>query len=145
LERLILSRSGAPTLKESCPHGLESVIAKLLAPTPAERYASALAIREDLERFRSGELTHAEQEGWPRLADEAETRRTQPPADAHEDETRRTSDPQAKDARVPARRLGSKAGRYAAVALLVLVLGIVGNESRIGAAADKLAAAAATQ
>ena len=38
LERLILARSGAPSLSESCPRGLESVIAKLFAPTPAERY-----------------------------------------------------------------------------------------------------------
>jgi serine/threonine-protein kinase len=84
LERLILSRTGAPPLNESCPHGLESIIAKLLAPNANERYASALAIREDLERFRSSEVTHAEQEGWPRPAhgpaDEAATRRT-PPVD----------------------------------------------------------------
>jgi serine/threonine protein kinase/tetratricopeptide (TPR) repeat protein len=149
LERLILARSGAPSLNESCPRGLESVIAKLLAPTPAERYPTPQAIREDLERFRSGETTHAEQEGWPRLADEVETRRTQPPADApdaEDDKTRRTSNPQTKQARPPARPLlGTKTRRYAAAVLLVLVLGIVGHESRIGAAADKVAAAAATQ
>src|SRR5262245_42611344 len=65
LERLILSRGSVPSLNGSSPHGLESIIAKLLAPTPAERYASAQAIREDLTRLPSGEPTQAEQEGWP--------------------------------------------------------------------------------
>src|SRR5499433_367842 len=74
LERLILSRQGAPSLNGSCPSGLESIIAKLLAPVPADRYQSAQAIRLDLERFRSGQPTEAEQEGWPnRITDEPET------------------------------------------------------------------------
>ena len=72
------------------------MIAKLLAPTPAERYPTPQDIREDLERFRSGEKTHAEQEGWPRLADDVETRRTKPAAppetpETDGDKTRRTS------------------------------------------------------
>ena len=107
LERLILSRTGAPPLNESCPHGLESIIAKLLAPNANERYASAQAIREDLERFRSSEVTHAEQEGWPRPADgpadEAATRRT-PPVDHDNEKTRRTSKPQSTNSAVIDRR-----------------------------------------
>src|SRR5215470_5812089 len=38
LERVILSRNGAPSLNGSCPTGLESIIAKLLAPGVADRY-----------------------------------------------------------------------------------------------------------
>src|SRR5262245_17212619 len=149
LERLILGRSGAPSLSESCPRGLESVIAKLLAPTPAERYSTPQGIREDLERFRAGEKPLAEQEGWPRLAGDVETRRTRPSADTSEsedDKTRRTSNPQTKPARPPARPLlGTKTRRWAAAVLLVLVIGIVGNESRTGTAADTVASAAAMQ
>jgi hypothetical protein len=127
---------------------LESVIAKLLAPTPAERYPTPQDIREDLERFRSGEKTHAEQEGWPRLADDVETRRTKPAdrPETEDDKTRRTSPPETERARPPARPLlGTKVRRWAAAVLLVLLLGIVGNESRIGTAADRVRSAAATQ
>jgi serine/threonine protein kinase len=148
LERLILARGGAPSLNESCPRGLESVIAKLLAPTPAERYPTPQAIREDLERFRSGEKTQAEQEGWPRLAGDVETRRTKPagPPQTEDDQTRRTSNPKTPRVRPPVRPLlGTKMRRWAAAVLMVVFLGIVGNESRIGTAADRVASAAATQ
>src|SRR5206468_1036916 len=109
-----------------------SVLSKLLAPTPAERYGSAQAIREDLERLRSGAQTQAEREGWPRTADQAETRRTQPPTDADEEKTRRTSKPQSPQS--PQSKVGDTRGRrlfttkvrrFAVVALLVVVLGIV--------------------
>src|SRR5689334_17953878 len=142
LEHLILSRTGAPPLNESCPHGLESIIAKLLAPNVADRYPSAQTIREDLERFRSSEVTHAEQEGWPRAADavdEAATRRTTPPIDNDDEKTRRTSKPEhinppATNGGHSSRRrlLGTKLGRYAAGILLVLLLGVVGNEIWVG-------------
>src|SRR5262245_4782083 len=122
LERLILSRSGAPPLNGSCPRGLEAVIAKLLAPAPAERYRSALAIREDLERFKSNQPTQAEQEGWPnRSIDEAQTRRTQPPPNIDEEKTRRTSTPadpskmKAAVASAASRLAGKKIRRIAAV------------------------------
>ena len=49
LERLILSRQSAPSLNGSRPAALESIIAKLSAPTPAERYPNVKAIREDLD------------------------------------------------------------------------------------------------
>jgi hypothetical protein len=148
LERLILARGGAPSLNESCPRGLEAVIAKLLAPTPAERYPTAQDIREDLERFRSGEKTHAEQEGWPRVGEDLETRRTKPaaPPEPEDDKTRRTSLPETERSRSPVRPLlGTKMRRWGALVLLVFFLGIVVNESRIGTAADSVASAAATQ
>jgi serine/threonine protein kinase len=149
LERLILSRTGAPPLNESCPHGLESIIAKLLAPNANERYASAQAIREDLERFRSSEVTHAEQEGWPRPAqapaDEAATRRT-PPVDNDDEKTRRTSKPQTTKGRWIGRSLlGTKTARYAVAILFVLLIGIVGNEIWVGRAASEIAASVATR
>ena len=147
LERLILSRAGAPSLNGSCPHGLESVIAKLLAPTPAERYGSAQGIREDLERLRSRQLTQAEQEGWPRAADEAKTRRTQPTLSTDEEKTRRTVKSQNNNAVTPGRRriVSTKARRFVVAALIFFVLGIVANDIWVGNDASAVAASVATR
>jgi serine/threonine protein kinase/tetratricopeptide (TPR) repeat protein len=94
LEQLILSRRPPPSLHERCPIGLQAVLAKLLGPAPGDRYESAQAIREDLERFQASAPTHAEQEGWPgRAADEPVTRRTRPAAEPQDDTTRRTRPP----------------------------------------------------
>ena len=83
LERLILARRPPPSLTEQCPPGLAAVVSRLLDPSPAERYANAREIREDLERFKGGQQTVAEQEGWPaRAYDDAATRRTSPVAPA---------------------------------------------------------------
>ena len=91
LERQILSRVPPPSLADHCPVGLQAVVAKLLGPTPIDRYESAGAIREDLERFRSDEQTRAVQEGWPgRAADEQATRRTRSAGDDADEATRRT-------------------------------------------------------
>jgi hypothetical protein len=80
LERLIRSRVPPLPLTGRCPASLESVIARLLGPRPGMRYAHAHAVREDLERFKSGKTTVAEELGWPsNYADEAPTRRTEPP------------------------------------------------------------------
>jgi len=89
LERIIRSRQPPPPLTGQCPAGLEAIVAKMLGPTTAVRYESARAIRGDLERYRSGARTTAEQQGWPRrvFADEA-TRRTAGGDD--EEKTRRT-------------------------------------------------------
>jgi tetratricopeptide (TPR) repeat protein len=79
LERLIRARVPPLPLNGRCPIGLEAVIARLLGPTPKVRYESATAAREDLERFKSGKITKAEELGWPsRVVDEEPTRRTQP-------------------------------------------------------------------
>ena len=64
LERQILSRCPPPPL-EGTSIGLQGVVAKLLSPRVAERYETAQAIGEDLERVASGATTRAEQEGWP--------------------------------------------------------------------------------
>jgi hypothetical protein len=81
LERLILARRPPPSLTEQCPPGLAAVVSRLLDPSPDERYASAREIREDLERFKAGRQTVAEERGWPaRAYDDAATRRTSPVA-----------------------------------------------------------------
>ena len=87
LERLILARRPPQSLDGHCPPGLAAIVSRLLDPRPAERYASAKEIRADLERFRSGVRTIAEEQGWPAraLGDDA-TRRTS------DDATRRTTD-----------------------------------------------------
>ncbi|MGH9239309.1 MAG: protein kinase domain-containing protein [Vicinamibacterales bacterium] len=83
LERLILARRPPPSLTEQCPPGLAAVVSRLLDPSPEERYASAHEIREDLERFKAGRQTVAEEKGWPaRAYDDAATRRTSPVAPA---------------------------------------------------------------
>ena len=90
LERVIVSRRPAPILEGICPVGLQAVVAKLLGPSPSDRYPSAEAIRHDLERYQSGHDTEAQQQGWPnRAADEPHTRRLSPP----EEVTRRTVPP----------------------------------------------------
>jgi serine/threonine protein kinase len=89
LERLILSRRPPASLMEQVPIGLTAIVSRLLDPQASERYASAREIREDLERFRGGRTTSAEERGWPaRAFDDAATRRT---ASADDQKTRRTS------------------------------------------------------
>ena len=92
LEQLILSRRPPPPLPDSCPPAVRAVVAKLLGATPAMRYESARAIREELERVTAGAKTRAEEEDWlARVEDEQATRRTRPAPDADEEATRRTA------------------------------------------------------
>lgn len=94
LERAIVARRPVPLPAGLCPVGLQAIVAKLLGPTPADRYPSPEAIREDLERFQSGSDTEAQKDGWPgRAADEPATRRMEPGADRLEEATRRTVPP----------------------------------------------------
>ena len=98
LERLILSRRPPPSLAGRCPSGLVAIAAKLLDPRQAERYATAGEIRADLDRFRAGLRTLAEDQGWPECAlDSDATRKTSPAVTARThgdaDETRRTVPP----------------------------------------------------
>ena len=80
LEQLILSRHPPAPLDAACPEGLRAIAGKLLAPDAAARYPSAQAIREDLERHVSGQLTEAQAEGWPQAVDDQPaTRRTRQP------------------------------------------------------------------
>ena len=144
LERLIVARRPAPGLEGVCPVGLQAVVAKLLAPTPAERYDSAVAIREDLERCQSGRETHAQQDGWPSgAADEPATRRTRPTAEAVDETTRRTVLPAfalpASARQAPKPRAGG-ALRTFRRAVLVLALILVANEIWVARAAGRTAA-----
>jgi len=156
LEELIRSRRPAPSLNGQCPVGLQAVLAKLLGSDPADRYDSAQAIREDLERYRSGETTRAEQEGWPaRGADEPATRRTRPP-DAHVDETTRRTNaasiPLAVPSNLPSGTVAangqpvstgaastSRVRKILRMALVVIAIGIVLNETRVAISANRLA------
>jgi hypothetical protein len=82
LERRITSRQRPAPLTARCPAALQAILDKLLAPRLADRYSSARAIREDLERFTHGRRTEAELHDWSAVhADEAATRRTRAVAD----------------------------------------------------------------
>jgi len=103
LERIIRARVPPLPLTGGCPIGLEAVIARLLGPNPAVRYDCARAVREDLERFTSGQRTQAEELGWPSRdagtvpsapVDTEATRRTRPAA-VDPDATRKTLKPAA--------------------------------------------------
>jgi serine/threonine protein kinase len=97
LEQRIRSRQPPAPIGRACPSGVQAVIAKLLAPSLADRYDSAAAIRQDLDRLKGGEPTVAEREGWPKpvvaLDDEPPTRRTLRDAPLDEEATRRTVPP----------------------------------------------------
>jgi eukaryotic-like serine/threonine-protein kinase len=140
LERLIVSRTNAPSLHGLCPAGLEAIVAKLLAPVPTERYASAQAIREDLERFKEAQTTQAETEGWPRPEpEEPATRRTQRPSDGEDEKTRRTSPP-SKPARARQRSgLEVKIRRTVIGVLIAIVLIVAVTDIRVGMDAGDVA------
>jgi eukaryotic-like serine/threonine-protein kinase len=93
LEQRIRARELPASLDNGCPLGLKAIVAKLLAPDVADRYRSALEIRDDLQRFTAGGEVVAVHEGWPdRPRDEGATRRTRRPAPIAqlEEVTRRT-------------------------------------------------------
>jgi eukaryotic-like serine/threonine-protein kinase len=158
LEQLILARRPPPPLGEGCPAGLQAIISKLLGPTPAGRYDSAQSVRRDLERFKSGEQTQAEQEGWPGNAVDEPTRRTHPADNVDEEKTRRTRIPSdatntASTDQAPAknaaqknnsaatrpRRVASRSRRLIRAALILVVLGIFLNEIKVAVAAARVA------
>jgi serine/threonine protein kinase len=153
LERRIVSRVSPPPLSGLCSPSLQSVVAKLLAPQPSERYSRAAAIREDLQRCQSGERTAAEAEGWPRPIDDAPTTRTRVDQQAtpHVDDerTRRTTSiPASATARppLPAPRLvTSRRMRWAKSALIVLALLLVLNELAVGTSANQIARSVVTR
>jgi eukaryotic-like serine/threonine-protein kinase len=164
LEQRIRSRRPPMTLDGRCSMGLQSVAAKLLAPSLAQRYGDAKAIREDLESLAAGRPTNAEREGWPAIAhslspvDELPTRRTRPEKGAgdHDAEaTRRTIQPPPvpvgpsavaapalpRPAVAPAApRKKRQRVRPLRAMLLIAALIMVLNEYRIGALASRLAA-----
>jgi hypothetical protein len=62
---LVLKQDPLPPsrLRPDVPRDLEVVCLKALAKAPAQRYTSALALAQDLERFRAGEAILARPEG----------------------------------------------------------------------------------
>jgi eukaryotic-like serine/threonine-protein kinase len=150
LERRIVSREPPPSLAGRCAPALQAVVSKLLAPAVGERYATAAAIREDLERMQAGVRTHAEEEGWCSRGADAPTTRTRPAVD--DEATRRTVRPaDVAPPRAPRRTIFSIAGRLAwavvsrpvrtaKVILLVVAFAIVANEIAVSQSANELAA-----
>jgi serine/threonine protein kinase len=144
LEQRIRSRRIDQPLDSGCSIGMQAVVAKLLAPSPVDRYDSANAIREDLQIAAAGNQTLAERQGWPAKSDdEAATRRTRPPAADLDEATRRTT-PSASvaplAAAAPPASTFTRNVRRLKVALLVIALFMVGNEIRVGVLANRLAA-----
>jgi eukaryotic-like serine/threonine-protein kinase len=81
LEQRIRARQPPEALDGGCPPALQAIVAKLLAPNVADRYADASAIRDDLQRFADGETVLAHRDGSPDAPDdEPATRRTHPAA-----------------------------------------------------------------
>jgi len=163
LEQQILARRAPIPLDHDCPVGLQAVVARALAADPADRYASAKAMRDDLSCAASGAETDAQRAQWPaRAIDEPSTRRTRRPDVVDEAVTKRTA-PDRADAPIvpppiltpvrsdvvpdstpkrPTRRFPS---RVLQVALLAIVLFIVSNEMSVSRTARRLAAMAPTQ
>src|SRR5688572_17866151 len=156
LEQLILARCPPPPLGDGCPVGLQAIVAKLLGPTPAGRYDGAQKVRDDLERFKAGKRTRAEEEGWPfdfaqgkpRSAADEPTRRTHAPVNATEiedEKTRRTRGTEEKKTPVAARpRCFAKSRRFVRAALILIVIVILGKEIHVAEMADRLAEQVAT-
>ena len=145
LEKRITSRRPPEPLTARCPLALQAVVSRLLAPEISDRYPSAGAIREDLERFRNGQKTDAEHQGWPdRLGDEAATRRTRPTTDAQP--TQRTAAARKPLATPPpGRRKWFPSSRRARTVLMLLAVFIRGNEACVATRAARLTPAVATR
>lgn len=95
LEQAIRDGYARKPLNGGCPRSMQAIVSRLLAPSMEQRYPTATAVREDLERFGLGHTTDAEREGWPARADDAPTMRTHRPVAAVEvktdEATRRTT------------------------------------------------------
>jgi predicted Ser/Thr protein kinase len=155
LEQRIRSRQPPESIEGFCPPALEAIIAKLLAPYPADRYDGPAAIRADLARVQAGQPTEALAGGWPnRQLDEPPTRRTHQLADT-EPVTRPTPRPDTAAGLETASRAPDAAGLANAAAApprrrlrvprvvrnaLLAVMVLVGvNESCVGMRANGLA------
>lgn len=149
LERQIRGGYGRRPLNGNVPPGLQAIAAKLLAPALEDRYASATAVLEELDRFSGGHQTEAEAGGFPGRLLDAPTRRTRP---IHEDDgaaTKRTrpepSSPPGRYQPPPRRpRQPIRLPRLRTV-LMAVVLLLVVNEISVGFAAGRVGAAATTQ
>jgi tRNA A-37 threonylcarbamoyl transferase component Bud32 len=151
LEEQIRAGYGPRQLPPAIPTGLRAIVARLLASEIDQRYDTAALVLEDLVRFRAGDIPEAQRLGWPAKADDAATRRTRPP-EPPDEKTRRTrpaSPPVAAAAARRARawfpRVPRPSRRSVRAALLLLVFFLVVNEVRVGVAAGRIAASAATR
>ncbi len=162
LEHEIRAGYGRRPLPASCPAALHAIVARMLAPKPADRYATADEVLADLELFQSGKQPQALTLGFPRTADDEATRRTKPGAAVDPDATRRTDraavrpDTASGGGRpsgqaitaVPAKpSLPPKMRRAPSLrtVLLIAALLLVSNEIVVGFRASRLAATAATR
>jgi hypothetical protein len=70
LYHLIMTTEPRPPaqLATSVDESLESIVLKCLAKEPAERYASAAALADDLRRWLSGDMRPPPKRGWPARA-----------------------------------------------------------------------------
>ena len=68
LEQRIRSRQSPEPIEGHCPPALEAIIAKLLAPYPADRYQTAAEIRADLARVPSRRRVRGAGAGMARSA-----------------------------------------------------------------------------
>jgi len=148
LEQEIRGGYARRPLNGACPRPLQAIVARLLAPHLADRYASAGAVLEDLQRFRSGGETEAERDGWPQRVDEAPTARTHLPP-ALDEATRRTkptavTPPPAPTASPSVSRVLARRHPLRSILLLAALL-LVLNEVRVGWAAGRVAGHATTR
>ena len=147
-------RSGVPRqpLPAAVPIGLRAITARLLAPDLASRYETAQAVLEDLDRYKAGETTAAESQGFPGRADDDATRRTRRDVD---EATRRTSRgaadavPTARTSAVPSAAAPPRAPRppwrlTLRGALVLAAILIVVNEATVRLSARRPAALAAS-
>jgi len=161
LEQRIQSGQPPTSLGGRCTPGLAAVIGKLLAGRPEDRYAAAVAIREDLARVLAGQVTQAEHEGWPvRATDQPPTRRTRPPERVEVEVTRRTQEPRAVQGTTvaqPSDLVGQTRSSSGALrtfmsrrpllrtALILIALASACNEIQVAAVARRLTAAVPTR
>ena len=92
LEQEIRAGYRSHPLPSSCPKPLQGIVARLLAPSVADRYDAAAAVRTDLELFREGKAP-LEAQGLSNAIDDEATRRTARPVEGDPERTRRTVDP----------------------------------------------------
>jgi len=92
LEQRIREGYRSHPLPQSCPKPLQGIVARLLASSVTDRYASAEAVRSDLELFREGKPPLAEPQEVPDTIEDEATRRTARAADGDPERTRRTVD-----------------------------------------------------
>jgi predicted Ser/Thr protein kinase len=152
LEQQIRAGYQRRPLEAPCPVALQAMVARLLAPRQADRYASADAVLADLRLVQSGQPTEAEARGFPGNVDEAPTRRTQPPAPADTEATRRTRPaaaapppplPRAAAAK-PATARPARSHRVRTSLMLAALL-LACNELAVGFGARRAAASAMTR